>query len=134
MSASAVVAYRWDGKRIDYRDTLVTFDGHPAWPDAGEIWRVIGATRTRHFGCGAALIGGWMKAGVRAQQRMALRECAAYLQKAIALLNTLPGDDPERLRSEMEAQLMRIIFLVFIQRQMLSLQILKKEPDRFHRD
>ena len=44
--------------------TLVTFDGHPAWPDAGEVWRVIGETRTRHFGCGAALIGGWMKAGV----------------------------------------------------------------------
>jgi acetoacetyl-CoA synthetase len=44
--------------------TLVTFDGNPAWPDAGEIWRVIGDTRTRHFGCGAALIGGCVKAGV----------------------------------------------------------------------
>jgi acetoacetyl-CoA synthetase len=44
--------------------TLVTFDGNPAWPDAGEIWRVIGATRTRHFGCGAALVAGSMKAGV----------------------------------------------------------------------
>ncbi len=44
--------------------TLVTFDGNPAHPDAGEIWRVIGATRTKHFGCGAALIGAAMKAGV----------------------------------------------------------------------
>jgi acetoacetyl-CoA synthetase len=44
--------------------TLVTFDGNPAWPDAGEIWRVIGETRTRHFGCGAALVAGSMKAGV----------------------------------------------------------------------
>jgi acetoacetyl-CoA synthetase len=44
--------------------TLVTFDGNPAWPDAGEIWRVISDTRTRHFGCGAALIGGCVKAGV----------------------------------------------------------------------
>jgi acetoacetyl-CoA synthetase len=44
--------------------TLVTFDGNPAWPDAGEIWRVIGETRTRHFGCGAALVAGAMKAGI----------------------------------------------------------------------
>jgi acetoacetyl-CoA synthetase len=44
--------------------TLVMFDGNPAWPDAGEVWRVIGETRTRHFGCGAALIAGWMKAGL----------------------------------------------------------------------
>jgi acetoacetyl-CoA synthetase len=44
--------------------TLVTFDGNPAWPDAGSLWRFIGESRTRHFGCGAALIAGWMKAGV----------------------------------------------------------------------
>jgi acetoacetyl-CoA synthetase len=44
--------------------TLVMLDGNPAWPDAGAVWRVIGETRTRHFGCGAALIAGWMKAGV----------------------------------------------------------------------
>jgi acetoacetyl-CoA synthetase len=44
--------------------TPVMFDGSPAWPDAGELWRFVGATRTRHFGCGAALIAGSMKAGV----------------------------------------------------------------------
>jgi acetoacetyl-CoA synthetase len=44
--------------------TLVVFDGNPAWPDAGAIWRLIGETRTKHFGCGAALIGASMKAGV----------------------------------------------------------------------
>jgi acetoacetyl-CoA synthetase len=44
--------------------TLVVFDGNPAHPDAGEVWRIIGATRTKHFGCGAALIGASMKAGV----------------------------------------------------------------------
>jgi class 3 adenylate cyclase/predicted ATPase len=62
----------------------------------------------RHFeGAGqmAAAIAGWMKAGQQAQQHSALRECAAYLQKAISLLETLPEDDPARLRSEMEAQL-----------------------------
>ncbi|MGB6742505.1 MAG: adenylate/guanylate cyclase domain-containing protein, partial [Terracidiphilus sp.] len=58
-----------------------------------------GAQRT------AEAIAGWMKAGQQAQQRSALRECAAYLQKAISLLETLPADDPARLRSEMEAQL-----------------------------
>jgi acetoacetyl-CoA synthetase len=44
--------------------TLVMLDGNPVWPDAGAVWRVIAETRTRHFGCGAALIAGAMKAGV----------------------------------------------------------------------
>ncbi|HJT88328.1 MAG TPA: hypothetical protein VJ732_10740, partial [Bryobacteraceae bacterium] len=44
-------------------------------------------------------------AGWQAQQRLALRECVAYLQRAVSLLETLPEDDPARLRSEMEAQL-----------------------------
>jgi class 3 adenylate cyclase/predicted ATPase len=62
----------------------------------------------RHFeGAGliAEAIEGWMKAGHRAQRQSAPRECAAYLQKAISLLETLPADDPGRLKSEMEAQL-----------------------------
>ncbi len=44
--------------------TIVMFDGNPGWPDAGEIWRLVGETRADHFGCGAALIGAAMKAGV----------------------------------------------------------------------
>lgn len=62
----------------------------------------------RHFeGAGRTgeAITGWMKAGQMAQQRSAVRECAAYLYKAISLLETLPDDDPGRLYSEMEAQL-----------------------------
>jgi predicted ATPase/class 3 adenylate cyclase len=62
----------------------------------------------RHFeGAGRAgeAIAGWMKAGHQAQQRLALRECVAYLQKALSLLETLPEDDTGRLQSEMEAQL-----------------------------
>jgi len=62
----------------------------------------------RHYeGAGriAESTAGWMKAGLQAQQRFALRECVAYLQKTIALLETLPDDDAQRLRSEMEAQL-----------------------------
>jgi predicted ATPase len=62
----------------------------------------------RHFeGAGRIpeAIAGWMRAGQQAQQRSALRECTAYLQKAISLLETLPTDDPGRMKSEMEAQL-----------------------------
>ena len=44
--------------------TLLLFDGHPGWPDAGEIWRFVGASRAKFFGCGAALVAGAMKAGV----------------------------------------------------------------------
>jgi class 3 adenylate cyclase/predicted ATPase len=57
-------------------------------------------------------IAGWMKAGYQAQQRSALRECTAYLQKAISLLETLPADDPGRLQSEMEAQLALAVALM----------------------
>jgi class 3 adenylate cyclase/tetratricopeptide (TPR) repeat protein len=62
----------------------------------------------RHFeGAGrtAEAIAAWMKAGLQAGQRVALRECAAHMQKTISLLQTLPEDDPDRLRTEMEAQL-----------------------------
>ena len=48
---------------------------------------------------------GWMNAAAQTQQRVALRESIAYLQKAVDLLETLPADDPDRLRSELEAQL-----------------------------
>ncbi len=44
--------------------TLVVLDGNPVAPDAGAVWRLLGETRTTHFGCGAALIGTAMKAGV----------------------------------------------------------------------
>ena len=44
--------------------TLVVFDGNPVAPDAGAVWRLLGESRTTHFGCGAALIGASMKAGV----------------------------------------------------------------------
>jgi class 3 adenylate cyclase/predicted ATPase len=62
----------------------------------------------RHYeGAGriAESTAGWMKAGLQAQLRFALRECVAYLQKTIALLETLPENDAQRLQSEMEAQL-----------------------------
>jgi acetoacetyl-CoA synthetase len=44
--------------------TLVVFDGNPLTPDASTVWRLIGETRTSHFGCGAALVAASMKAGV----------------------------------------------------------------------
>ena len=44
--------------------TVLLFDGHPDWPDAGEIWRFVGRTRASVFGCGASMVAGAMKAGV----------------------------------------------------------------------
>jgi acetoacetyl-CoA synthetase len=44
--------------------TLVVFDGNPLTPDASTVWRLIGESRTSHFGCGAALVAASMKAGV----------------------------------------------------------------------
>jgi tetratricopeptide (TPR) repeat protein len=58
-----------------------------------------GASRTREA------IAGWMNAGQRAGQSSAVRECVAYLRRAISLLDALPQDDPDRLRTEMQAQL-----------------------------
>ncbi|MCX7892857.1 MAG: acetoacetate--CoA ligase [Burkholderiales bacterium] len=44
--------------------TIVLFDGNPAFPDAGEVWRFVGQTGAHHFGGGAALFTGAMKAGI----------------------------------------------------------------------
>ncbi len=48
--------------------SIVCFDGNPMWPDAGAIWRHIAETRANHFGCGAALFSGAIKAGVEPAQ------------------------------------------------------------------
>jgi acetoacetyl-CoA synthetase len=48
--------------------SIVCFDGNPAWPDPAAIWRHVGETRTQHFGCGAALFAGAIKAGVEPAQ------------------------------------------------------------------
>lgn len=44
--------------------TVVLYDGNPAYPDPGAVWRYVGETRCRHFGSGAALLTATMKAGV----------------------------------------------------------------------
>jgi len=62
----------------------------------------------RHFeGAGhtSDAIDYWMKAGFQAQERSAVEECVGHLRKAIALLSTLPEDDPDRIQKEMNAQL-----------------------------
>lgn len=75
------------------------------FPDVAETKPELLARHFEGAGRTTEAIASWMKAGQRAQQQSALRECAAYLQKAISLLETLPADDPARLRPEMEAQL-----------------------------
>ncbi|HJP89782.1 MAG TPA: acetoacetate--CoA ligase [Candidatus Limnocylindrales bacterium] len=44
--------------------TVVTFDGNPAWPDLGALWRVAEETRTTYLGLGAPFIMGCRKAGL----------------------------------------------------------------------
>lgn len=75
------------------------------FPDLAETRPELLARHFEGAGRTAEAIAGWMKAGYHAQRRSALRECTAYLQKAISLLETLPADDPGRLKTEMEAQL-----------------------------
>lgn len=75
------------------------------FPDLAETKPELLARHYEGAGRTGEAIAGWMKAGQKAQQHSALRECSAYLQKAISLLETLPQDDPNRLQPEMEAQL-----------------------------
>jgi acetoacetyl-CoA synthetase len=44
--------------------TIVLFDGNPAWPDPGGIWRFVAEVGAQHFGGGAALFIGGLKAGI----------------------------------------------------------------------
>ena len=75
------------------------------FPDMAETKPELLARHYEGAGRTAEAISGWMKAGQKAQEHSALRECSAYLQKTISLLETLPEDDPDRLGPEMEAQL-----------------------------
>lgn len=44
--------------------TIALYDGNPAWPDAGVLWRFVDAARVTMFGAGAAFFTSCMKAGV----------------------------------------------------------------------
>jgi acetoacetyl-CoA synthetase len=44
--------------------TVVTFDGNPAWPDLGELWRVAEETRTTYLGASAPYLMACRKAGL----------------------------------------------------------------------
>jgi acetoacetyl-CoA synthetase len=44
--------------------TVVTYDGNPAWPDLGELWRVAGETRTTYLGVSAPFLMACRKAGL----------------------------------------------------------------------
>lgn len=50
-------------------------------------------------------IPGWMKAATVAGSRWALQECVGYYRRALALLETLPPESPDRIRDEMACQL-----------------------------
>ncbi len=44
--------------------TVVTYDGNPAWPDLGELWRVAAETRTTYLGASAPYLMACRKAGL----------------------------------------------------------------------
>jgi len=44
--------------------TILLYDGNPAWPDAGALWRFARDARATFVGCGAAFHHACMKAGV----------------------------------------------------------------------
>jgi len=44
--------------------TIALYDGNPAWPDAGVLWRFVDEARVTMFGAGAAFFTSCMKAGV----------------------------------------------------------------------
>ncbi|WP_019451213.1 acetoacetate--CoA ligase [Cupriavidus sp. BIS7] len=44
--------------------TIALYDGNPAWPDAGVLWRFVDEARVTMFGAGAAFFTNCMKAGV----------------------------------------------------------------------
>ncbi|MFJ5381268.1 acetoacetate--CoA ligase [Cupriavidus sp. CER94] len=44
--------------------TIALYDGNPAWPDAGVLWRFVDDARVTMFGAGAAFFTSCMKAGV----------------------------------------------------------------------
>jgi acetoacetyl-CoA synthetase len=48
--------------------TVAIYDGSPAWPDMGVLWRFAQRARVSHFGAGAAFYTGCMKAGVQPRE------------------------------------------------------------------
>lgn len=48
--------------------TIAIYDGNPAWPDAGVLWRFVEQAGVTAFGAGAAFFTGGMKAGIRPAQ------------------------------------------------------------------
>jgi acetoacetyl-CoA synthetase len=49
--------------------TVVLYDGSPAYPDAGAVWRIAARTRARVLGVGAGLVTATQKAGIRPGER-----------------------------------------------------------------
>jgi len=48
--------------------TIAIYDGNPAWPDAGVLWRFVDEAKVTMFGAGAAFFTNAMKAGVEPAQ------------------------------------------------------------------
>jgi acetoacetyl-CoA synthetase len=53
--------------------TVVTYDGNPAWPDLGELWRVAAETRTTYLGTSAPYLMACRKAVLEPRRNLDLR-------------------------------------------------------------
>lgn len=57
--------------------TIAIYDGNPAWPDAGVLWRFVESAGITVFGAGAAFFTNGMKAGVTPSQSVDLSRLRA---------------------------------------------------------
>ncbi|MBP6818001.1 MAG: acetoacetate--CoA ligase [Ferrovibrio sp.] len=48
--------------------TIAIYDGSPAWPDWGRLWRFIGEAKATFFGAGAAFFASCLKAEIKPRQ------------------------------------------------------------------
>ncbi len=48
--------------------TIAIYDGSPAWPDWGRLWRFIGEAKTTFFGAGAAFFASCLKAEIKPRE------------------------------------------------------------------
>ncbi len=76
--------------------TICIYDGNPAWPDAGALWRFVDAAEATFFGAGAAFYTMCMKAG------LTLRDYGlAALRTLGSTGSPLPADGYRWLQSQL---------------------------------
>ena len=65
--------------------TIVLYDGHPFYPHAGAIWKIIQDERVTFLGCGATFILGCMNQGIKPKELYDLSSLRGIFQSGSAL-------------------------------------------------